>query len=233
MRSVLVLWAVAGVAAYGGAISLGSAVTGVPVPVSDLTGFETTANEMAGMLITGTFSTGANVSCIWAAQGGTSGSCTGTNGANGFNMFLTGDTFFETWSLNQITGGNLLSLVFDGLSDNVVFDRSSLTSTPGSSSGTDIFGTISRRNVNGVAVYSNAVGTLGNAPIGDLYALVTLNFTNGGMRPEDTASIVMDTDSIGPRGTAPDSSCVPEPGAYLLAGSGLAAIVALRRRGQS
>jgi hypothetical protein len=185
MRYTCCLILAASVAAYGGSITTIAQVNGTTVNAIDVTGATTTGNEMGGMTITGSFSTGSNAVCTWVNGAGSAGGCTAAGGgANSFALSLNGDTFSTNWNLTSITGGNLLSLLFDGLPGFTVFDRSfGGSGTSGSAAGNDASGTTSPANTNGSVTYQDLVGTLGNAPVGDLFARVAIAFNNGGLAP--------------------------------------------------
>ncbi len=241
MRSILI-FVLSSAAAFAGTITTTGATNGSPFSIVDVTGFSTTGDQMAGLLVTGNFSTGGNVVCLWAATGVDSGGCSGTTGSNSFSLALSGDTFSSSWILNGIStavGASLQSLVFNGPAGFTVFDRTSPSpGTPGSSSGRDANGSTNAKSgkgepaaVNGVATYSNIVSVGANAALADLYAQVTIVFGAGGagLTAGQSADFLMDTDSIGLRGDVPGSG-VPEPSTLALIGGGLLGLAAFRRK---
>jgi len=193
---------------------------------------------MGGMTITGAFSSGSNAVCTWVNGAGGGGGCTAAGGGiNGFQLALSGSTFSNPFSLTNISGGNLLSLLFDGLPGNTVFDRTfgGVEGTGGSNLGSDAAGSTSTgsgssaTNKDGQATYINRIATLGNpSPVGDLFAQVSIVFINGGLTPGNTASMIIDTDNIGLRNGTPGSG-VPEPSTFGMLGAGLAGLAWFRR----
>jgi hypothetical protein len=242
MKNKLFLLALASAAAFGGTISTAGASNVGPVVATDITGFATTGNLMGGLVIVGDFASGADATCTWVNLGGNAGGCTAVGGgANGFSLALNGDTFSASWNLSSILGANLLSLTFNGLPGSTVFDRTSpSTGTSGSDQGNDAAGSTNPLIsfdplylIQGLATYQNPVGTLANAPVGDIHATVFLEFTDllggaDGLRAGNTAAWTMDTDNIGLRGGDPGSG-VPEPSTFGMVGAGLVGLAWLRR----
>jgi len=230
MKNLLSLFAAVSLVAYGGAISTTAQLAGTTVNGIDITGFATTGSQMGGMTITGVFATGSSAVCTWVNGVGFAGGCTSAGGgANSFQLGLDGDTFDTNFLLTSILGANLLSLDFDGIPGFTVFDRTFANAgTDGSAFGADASGTTSPANVNGSATYRDLVGTQGNLPVGDLFARVFIEFSNGGLAAGSTASWRMDTDNLGIRGGTPGSG-VPEPSTFGMIGLGLAGLMFFRR----
>jgi hypothetical protein len=188
---------------------------------------------MGGMTITGLFAGGGTAVCTWVNGGGNAGGCTASTGGRGFQLALNGDTFSASWFLTNILGANLLSLTFDGPAGFTVFDRATgflglSEGTAGSSLGKDASGSTSSA-VGGSVSYNNQVGTMGNVPVGDLYAQLVMTFDGGGLTVGTTADWVLDTDNLGLRGGTPGSG-VPEPGTFGLMGAALAGLAGLATR---
>ncbi len=234
MRFVLTLLAASTIVQAGVITTLGQD-NGTTVNAIDITGFTTNGNQMAGMLITGTFTDGVSATCIWSDGGGTTGTCSATNGGASFSLSLTGDTFSNPFSLGVTGTLNLLSLLFNGVPGSTVFDRTFTGSgTAGSEQGLDANGTTVPANINGRATYIDQVGTLGNAPVGDLFARLQLDFTGTGLAPAagaPVASFTIDTDTIGIRGN--NGGGVPEPGTWAMMAGGLSLVVLSRLRARN
>jgi len=202
-------------ASQAGIISLSSLNNGAPVNVASLTGLVTTADLMAGMTISATFSNGQTQNCTWGATGPGSGGCTGGAVADGsFSLSASGDTYTNPFLLTNLsTQALLLSLTLNALPGNAVFD---VVATPGLTPGSDLGQAVSGFTTpasapNGLGVYSNLVSVGGNPAQGDLYTQLVISFGSIGLAAGETGTFVADTDSIG---TTP--SGVPEPVTYML-----------------
>src|SRR3990172_8729352 len=71
-----------------------------PGDVIGITGFMTNGNEMEGMKVTTTFSTGSPESVDWQGFSGGAGGATGTT----WDLVQSGDTFDQPWTLTTLTG---------------------------------------------------------------------------------------------------------------------------------
>lgn len=216
-----------------GSITTSVGLAGTTVNVTDLTDYRTTGADMAGMVITGTFVGGGTADCVWTTTGAESGSCMAWSQSGSFWLIQTGTTYYNSFQLFVGLGSLLDELHFDGIPGNTVFDRvfGNLEGTIASDLGFDATGTTEWRSVNGSAYYVNQVATLGNAPVGDIFANLVIRFNGGGLPGRDgiSAHFRVDTDTIGPRFGGPGE--VPEPGTWaMVAGAGFGLAVARRRR---
>src|SRR5437762_1929151 len=142
MRQMCLLLLASAAVSQAGLISTVGQDNGVAVNVTDITGFQTTGSMMAGIVVTGTFASNATISCNWATTGATSGGCSAFSGDTAFSISLDGDTYVTTWRLNVFGDNNLVSLFFNGIPGNTVFDRGfgGAVGTEGTSTGRDAIG---------------------------------------------------------------------------------------------
>ena len=191
-----------------------------------ITGSATTGNEMSGMLVSVVFGSGGTASCSWIATGAQSGGCTGTSSTSSldtFSLSLDGDTFAANWVLSA-TGRLVQSITINALLGATVFDIiNGGDGTPGSANGFPVTGTVTNQvNTVGIGGYSNRIQVGANAPVGDLYGVLTINFDG----LVSAATFRADTDSVG----LPGGPRIPEPGTWAMMLSGLGAAALLRRR---
>jgi hypothetical protein len=182
---------------------------------------------MIGTKVTAGFADGTSETVIWGTISPTAGAAIGT----GIYVGVAGDTFNATWLLYNLNTTSLLtSLWIDAGAGNTVFDRTNpAPGTNGSASGRD-FTDGSGAAVSGsiVVTYSKAVALTGFSPLGDLFALMSLDLTGltgGGL----SSSVVngywfrQDTDNLSLAGDLVPIAETPIPGAVFLMGSVLAA----------
>lgn len=213
-------------AAASSAASAQVVITTTPAPVVSipgLTGFATTGAEMIGLSVAATFSSGFSQTLAWAANGVGSGGVTGT----GWSLSLSGDSFSSPWIFSFAAGASLqlTRLTLNGISGLTVFDRTEPSfGTDGSAQGVDFAISSGCAGCTGTANYSGQTAIGAALPVGDLWQVLDVVFTNG-TGPRTSFNFVQDTDN--------DSRLmVPEPETYalLLGGFGLMAAWASRRR---
>lgn len=194
-----------------------------------LTSSTTNGAQMSGMKVTAGFANGTSETATWGTVDPSTGAAIGA----GFYLGESGDTFNATWLLFNLNTTSLLtSLLIDAGAGNTVFDRADpAPGTNGSANGRD-FTDVSGVTISGsIAVtYSKAVALTGFAPLGDLFALMSVDLTgltSGGLSSAGREyQFRQDTDSLllaGDLSTDPPIASTPIPGAAFLMGSVLAA----------
>lgn len=199
-----------------------------PSDIPGLTGFQTTGAMMGGMQVVATL-IGANGTFTetrsWAATGAASGGVTGT----GWSLTQTGDTFAGLWSFNFTNVGtapfNLLTLSLDGNSGLTLFDRffNGTAGSTGSFNGSDL--SFTDDTISAAVTYSDVVGIGGNAPVGDIFHQVSIQFGDGIAR---SFQFLQDTDN-----DSRINQPIPEPGTLSLLGLALAGVSWRVRRRQA
>lgn len=212
---------------------------GAQVNSPSLTGFSTDGSEMVGMALTLNVAGGGVLNTSWINDG--NGFCGGTF-ANGFSVSMgcTDDSFSSTWTVNNNSNDRINSLRFNGAPGRTIFDcgwngngcentgTGAVFGTDGSANGrsmTTVAGGTYGGGISGF--YANAVGLNGNAPIGDLFEQLTIQF-DAVLGAGDTYLFSADTDNSS--FDAPPPTVVPEPSTYALMFSGLVGIGLMARR---
>lgn len=196
---------------------------GTGYTVGSLTGFQTDGDEMDGMTVVFDFWDNTSSSLLWADTGVGSGGVSGSLNNASWSLNLSGDTFTAPWTLT-VNNTILKKLTLIGSTGFTAFDMTDPnTGTPGSSSGATFF-TSSTLPI--TATYKNIIQVGANAPVGDIYERLIIEFGGDGLR-SSSIDFYADTDNID-KGTFYEPS-VPGPAAVLPFGIGLLAAWKQRR----
>lgn len=201
---------------------------GTVLTTDGLTGFQTTGSDMDGMSVTAFFQGGGSETVSWAATGPGQGGVTGA----GWSLTQIGDTFDLTgfWTLTS-SSAILTGFQLNGVPGRTIFDRTNpSTGTPGSSFGRDFtFISTSDALLDAGTIdvtYSNILAVGANPPVGDLYTLLTVDFSTP--LSEGELVFLQDTDNAT---TNIVVQATPEPGTVMgLVALGLFAATSKRKR---
>jgi len=229
--------------AVGPAMAANTTTMQIDAPQQDVPQIDdhtTTGDEMAGMTVTAEFSGNTPTETVeWQATGAGSGQATGSVG-QGWSLTQSDDTFSNPWTLTYGGGNGLLTgLRIDGFGTNAVgtigavFDRTFgfNDGTPGSFLGKD-FETVNPEPFDISVTYEGAVGVGGNAPVGDEFRFLDVQFLEG---PDtDTGDVIktgLDGDTIRTLSYLQDTdeAIVPEPASLALVALGGVVMFARRR----
>jgi hypothetical protein len=197
-----------------------------------LTGFVTFGDNMDGMAVTAFFVGGGSQTASWADTGSGAGAATGT----GWSLGEVGDTFDGTglWTLTNVSASGIDRVFIDaGLGDAVFDSITDPSLTAGSARGWP-FELDSFTGSGDIDVtYKDQVALTGDAPLGDLWRLMTIDFLDAaGLAPGQALGYHQDTDSFEIQGDIGPVVLVPEPATIALSVLGLIGwgVSALRRR---
>lgn len=201
--------------------------TGTINSTQALTGYATTGAMMDGMTVTAYFAGGGSETRAWTDLSATGGGVSGSM----WSLSESGDTFSSNWSLIS-TGAVISKLVIDAGRGDSVFDTTfigDVTGTDGSARGAN-FSISGANSWDIVATYQDTVALTGQAPVGDLFRTLTIDFSRGAAFRSGSLAFLADTDNLRFAGDIRPS--VPEPETYgmLMAGLGLIGAIARRRK---
>ena len=215
----------------------------IPYQTSALDEFQTSGGQMGGLEVTvyffnpGDFSTSTQTA-TWVEADAVSGSATGT----GFILSQgvandNGSTFFNPWTLDNLSQSNIVGFNINGRPGDTVFDRTlPNTGTIGSDQGKDFAFTTNQPNgdpFNAMVTYYDSLRITGEAAVGDTFLQLEVLLTGQGAGDEtpleagQSLSFMQDTDNALVEG---DFTQVPEPSTGLGIGLLLSAAFFLRRR---
>jgi hypothetical protein len=206
---------------------------------TELAGASTTGDKMVGMNVTAWFTDGGMETVLWESLGYPNGEARGVNYT--WWLYEHGDTFGSygdptegVWELHNESGHRINRLLIDAGAGNTLFDTAfgDLMGTPGSGFGRD-WVPFSADDHNGLeihATYIDEVFITGNAPVGDVYRYLELDFNGIPFHDGRTLRYYSDTDNIRFAG---DINPIPEPGSLLLLSTGLLGYFGYRRRRSS
>ena len=231
--TAMCLVAIAGVSNVASASYQVLYVNGILNLTEGMIGWGTTGNEMAGMSVFATFSDNTWESVAWIAEVPFAGRASGT----GWNLYENGDTYTEEWSLSNLTGKTLKTLVIDAKPGNCVFDTEHNVGPDGyGTAGTFLGRAFNPRYADQVdltmtATYYDEVALDANpVPVGDIYRYLKIDFDGVGFASGRALRYLADTDELNHAG---DLTPVPEPGSVLLTAAGILGLLAFRRRRRS
>jgi hypothetical protein len=199
-------------------------------------------DEMGGMLVTVTFgglgAPGPDAD-VWSATGAGAGSAT-SNAVAGWSLTQSGDSYSlggPTWTFTNSTGFAVTGLEINAEVGAIAFDLGLPPVVLGVPIGIGTTGTLfglsfdadtSDDSLSGTATYSRQIATTANhggVPQGDLFGILTLAITGGGMPSGTVLTFTADTDML--------SQAVPEASqmiAFVAVGLVSGGAVYLRKR---
>lgn len=159
-----------------------------------MTGFATTGAQQVGISVRVEFTSGSPETIGWQSTGVTSGGAQGT----GWVLRLADNSFQSPWEFVNNTGRSVTRIVVDGQPGLTVFDVvPNAEQTPGSADGRPFVVQTGPDNIVIQTTYRDAIGVLGNAPVGDLFRFMIIDITNpGGLPSGSTFTYLADTDNL-------------------------------------
>lgn len=177
-------------------------LNGTPNAVTTILQHETAAGDMAGMTVTTYFSDLTWEQATWNHITGDVYGAVGT----GWQLSVDdSDTYYAPWVLTSTSSAKTITRIdIDGGPGNTVFDVKADdnplnpgSSTPGSAAGRtlEVYDETSPLDI--TVTYSDTVQLGGNAPVGDVWRRMGLEFTNAGyFAPGSTLKFAADTDNV-------------------------------------
>jgi hypothetical protein len=201
LAALMVLLACAAPALGDLVVTTDPTFTDVVLSVTDMV----TGSQMAGMLVSVTFADTTTDSAVWAAGVGTAGSATS---AAGWSLSQSGDTYFAAnpWTLANDSGQAITEVTINAELGSIAFDLGLPpvilgvpigTGTAGSNIGFSFDAGSTDDSLTGDAEYSRQIAITANAgvPVGDLWGVLKLTFTNVGAFASGGADLVFRADT--------------------------------------
>lgn len=217
----------------GSSTTINYNVTGTPWATNGISSVGTYGDTMAGMEISVLFDNGMTESATWTTKGSKSGFAAGTGWSLAIDNGSTyiNSTHFSPWIFAVDAETTIAQITIDAGIGNTVFDAVktyasdpvNYPNTAGSESGSPFSYYNSLDLFDTAALYSGPVALIGEAPVGDIYRYLTLDFGIG--INDATVQFSADTDTL-----TGELSPVPEPSTMLLLGSGILGVTGAMRR---
>lgn len=188
--------------------------------------FVTTGDDMDGMVFTVTYADTSTASAVWASTP-TVGEGAAVSAGN-FSLDLTGTTFENLWTLENLSELAITGFSFSGIEGRTIFDRTfgDVDGTLNSASGMDFEFGPTFEDWDADVTYAGPVRLEGaGAPVGDLFVDLEVLLTDETIAPSASLTFYQDTDNA-----TFEISNVPEPSAGLAIGLLLSSAFMLRRR---
>jgi hypothetical protein len=134
-----------------------------------------TGADMAGLEVTALFDDAFSETVIWQSLGSGAGQAVGT----GWSITESGDTISSFFLWENTRGVGVTQILFHDPTQSTIFDRGGDVGTPGSSIGFTFF-LVSVGVFNYTATYSGPTALVGQAIYGDIWATLTIDFTDPG-----------------------------------------------------
>lgn len=225
---VFILAVLVNVPAFASSVTV-NYVDGTTFETDLISQYDTTGDLMEGMEVKVYFVGGGSETLYWTKTGTISG---GVSGAT-WSLSESGDTFKSEWKLTNTSRNRDLAidyLIIDASKGMTTFDRkwNPEPGTANSAKGLQFYVDSDELYWNITATYYDRVALTGQAPVGDEYRHLKIDFTKSTGFRKGELYFMADTDNM----VKLYIPGVPIPGAVWLLGSGLLGLLGLRRRFQ-
>ncbi len=199
--------------------------------------FQTTGADMTGMEVSWTFGGGGSGGGAWGALGG--GLCGVSFGGFSVSVGCDADTFSAPWTVSNFADDRVRRLRFSGAPGRTLFDcgftddgcantgTGTIAGTPNSAFGRSLTSVGGSYTAGILGTYTNRVSIDGNAPVGDLFEQLTIEFVDF-LGVQQDYQFLADTDNS--LFDQPPPVVVPEPATYAMLLAGLAGFAGVARR---